>query len=124
MTPEQHLNNVARGLAKRGGSANEVSAMRCWIEDTNFKKRRCFYCAIKLTGTTWSLDHDKPLSKGGGHSLDNFRLCCKKCNRAKGDMSGQEYLSLRAFLFETLDSEVANSVIRRLAASGFMFRRH
>lgn len=31
-----------------------------------------------------SIDHVKPLSKGGSHTWDNLRLACRRCNTAKG----------------------------------------
>lgn len=31
------------------------------------------------------LDHIKPLSKGGTHTMDNVACCCRKCNNIKGD---------------------------------------
>ena len=47
---------------------------------------RCFYCQAPLDETTATLDHFKPLSKGGSDlGLDNLVLACKPCNVAKGN---------------------------------------
>ena len=31
-----------------------------------------------------SIDHVKPISKGGTHTWDNLKLACRRCNTAKG----------------------------------------
>ena len=36
-----------------------------------------------------SIDHVKPLSKGGEHSWKNIRLACRHCNTLKGNISPQ-----------------------------------
>lgn len=36
------------------------------------------------------LDHVVPLSKGGPHTYDNVRCCCRKCNAEKSDKLGYE----------------------------------
>lgn len=54
-----------------------------WMELKNFFNNCCASCgrpenAIKLTE-----DHKVPLSKGGGHGIDNIQPLCKPCNSSK-----------------------------------------
>ena len=44
--------------------------------------QRCFYCGTEKDLT---VDHVKPLSKGGSAELDNLRLACKSCNIRKSN---------------------------------------
>ncbi|MCG3808923.1 HNH endonuclease [Psychrobacter sp. Ps4] len=54
---------------------------------------RCYLCGKStpksLRGTydnrAPELDHIKPLSKGGTHTMDNVACCCRECNRIKSD---------------------------------------
>lgn len=32
-----------------------------------------------------SIDHIKPISRGGGHAFNNLRLACHGCNSARGN---------------------------------------
>lgn len=43
---------------------------------------------------TYSLDHIVPRSKGGNNSLENCGLTCSEANRAKSDLSLDEFISL------------------------------
>lgn len=43
---------------------------------------------------TYSLDHIVPRSKGGDNSLENCGLTCSDANRAKNDLSLDEFISL------------------------------
>lgn len=59
----------------------------CWICQS-----RCDLTDYVVVGNTIvcgnnypSIDHVKPLSKGGKHSWDNVRLACRLCNSIKGD---------------------------------------
>jgi 5-methylcytosine-specific restriction endonuclease McrA len=45
----------------------------------------CQYCGVKLTAKTATVDHIKPVSKGGKNSWLNTTTSCKKCNNDKGD---------------------------------------
>lgn len=53
----------------------------------------CYLCGEhtpkRLRGTYHprapELDHIKPLSKDGSHTLDNVACCCRECNNIKGD---------------------------------------
>lgn len=44
--------------------------------------RRCVKCGRK---DRLSLDHVRPLSKGGAHDVRNLQTLCVPCNGAKGD---------------------------------------
>lgn len=41
----------------------------------------CSYCSRPAT----SVDHIKPVSKGGTHALENLVGCCSSCNSSKGN---------------------------------------
>jgi 5-methylcytosine-specific restriction endonuclease McrA len=44
--------------------------------------------------STYSLDHIVPRSKGGDNSLENCQLVCRQVNKAKTDMSVEEFIYL------------------------------
>lgn len=45
---------------------------------------RCCWCKTRLTLTTATLEHLKPLSKGGTNEMWNLRLACDPCNQERG----------------------------------------
>lgn len=62
---------------------------------------RCAYCDIALSikgalgWPTPTIDHIMPRSKGGVSLLENLCVCCKKCNREKGNMSAEDFKQKR-----------------------------
>jgi len=53
---------------------------------------RCYYCTRKFgQNLVRTLDHLRPLSRGGTHHLWNLVLSCPKCNNAKSDRTWFEY---------------------------------
>jgi 5-methylcytosine-specific restriction endonuclease McrA len=74
---------IRRAQGKARGFTSNVSS-----KDRKRRKRvllkrdgaRCHNCGGKGKLT---LDHVKPLSKGGGNDLTNLRLLCPTCNQAK-----------------------------------------
>jgi 5-methylcytosine-specific restriction endonuclease McrA len=46
---------------------------------------RCWWCGVELSKKQLTLDHLKPKSLGGSHSLENLRLACRKCNASRGN---------------------------------------
>jgi uncharacterized protein (TIGR02646 family) len=48
---------------------------------------RCGYCGISETdaGTTLTVDHFHPRSRGGSNDFSNLVYCCHACNEHKGD---------------------------------------
>lgn len=49
---------------------------------------RCTYCGA--TEGKFHLDHIKPWSRGGQHSIENLTVACPKCNFAKRDRTPEE----------------------------------
>lgn len=50
----------------------------------------CGYCDKKLSGTTGTIDHITPQSKGGKHDWLNVVAACKICNNKKDNLSLQQ----------------------------------
>lgn len=48
----------------------------------------CVYCGKPAT----TIDHVKPLIRGGPHCLSNFRPACERCNKSKGAKPHTEWL--------------------------------
>jgi hypothetical protein len=59
--------------------------------------RWCYLCGRgELTDTEIHIEHKVPISRGGGHTLENVAVACADCNTRKGSMTVTEYLrSLR-----------------------------
>jgi CRISPR/Cas system Type II protein with McrA/HNH and RuvC-like nuclease domain len=57
----------------------------------------CYLTGRKIDFTnpsSYHLDHKIPVSKNGGDSLDNLGLCCAEANKAKSDMTPEEFIDL------------------------------
>lgn len=75
----QRMNRRAR---ERNASGQFVYAD--WIKKVEFHGWRCFYCSIELDVTTLTIDHRKPLYRGGSNWISNLVPSCKSCNCSKG----------------------------------------
>ena len=51
----------------------------------------CAYCGVSLSRLGVAVDHVVPLPNGGLHVLENLVIACQPCNRAKGDLSLDEF---------------------------------
>lgn len=60
---------------------------------------RCRMCG-KTENLT--MDHIKPISRGGTSNLENLQLLCKPCNRLKDSYSNEE---IEKYLLEQIDRE-------------------
>lgn len=59
---------------------------RVFIRDENM----CQYCGAK--GSKMTIDHVHPQSKGGRSTWDNCLTACLKCNKAKADMTYEQWV--------------------------------
>lgn len=55
-------------------------------------RSRCYYCKIKLTLESLTVEHLNPVYKGGTNDDENLVAACKKCNCARGGKSPEEML--------------------------------
>lgn len=67
-------------LSKRDGGICQLCGCVCEWDDF-IQEYGVFIAGDKYP----SIDHIKPLSKGGLHSWDNVQLACRKCNSLKSD---------------------------------------
>ena len=84
---------------------------------------RCPYCGEALTAHNFSLDHDRPRSRGGRHTLPNLVVCCLRCNEVKGQLTGEEFRALIRLL-RAWEPTGASSVLSRLRRGASWMRRH
>jgi len=54
----------------------------------------CFWCK-EPWGRGAEVDHHLPVSKGGKEGIDNLRVLCNQCNRAKSTRHPEEFLQHR-----------------------------
>ena len=67
-------------LYKRDGGVCHICGMQCNYDDYIVSNQTI------ITGDYYpSIDHVKPLSKGGAHSWDNVKLAHRRCNTHKGN---------------------------------------
>lgn len=68
-----------------------ISKLLTKLESQDF---RCGLTGRPLTPETVAADHIKPVSKGGGHCIDNVWLVHTDANRAKGTMELDDFIAL------------------------------
>lgn len=85
------------------------------------KPPTCRYCDKAVLWRELSIDHVLPRSRGGKDAEDNLIWVHGVCNRQKGDLTGDEYKALLAFL----DGYPAmrESVLSRLRIAGALYGR-
>lgn len=78
-----------RGDSKKcKATANKLMAL---VESQSYK---CALTLQPLTPENSHLDHKIPLSRGGDNSLGNLQWIHKDVNRAKGEMTNDEFISM------------------------------
>ncbi len=130
--------NVMGGLQwGRGGTERMIILVKKYLGNN------CKYCGVKLELNNMSLDHKTPLahsvrktSKRGRYARDydltpeqvkelnsesNLHFVCLTCNRAKGNLTDEEYSSLLNYLSDK--PRVKQIVIAKLKGSNFMYRK-
>lgn len=73
----------------------------------------CVYCGARVeNGVQLSLDHLRPVSKGGTNGASNLVTCCRHCNTIRGNVSLSVFLR-RAFEIDATDATTIRRRIQR-----------
>ena len=87
---EQYFaNNHAYRARKRGavGRYKKEDVRRLW----SLQRGKCAFCLVSFVGERFTVDHYKPLSKGGSNEASNLRLLCRSCNSSKSNLDPVEF---------------------------------
>ena len=52
----------------------------------------CHYCGEELPFDKCTLDHKLSRGRGGKNEIRNLVVCCKRCNKLKGEMKYAKFL--------------------------------
>lgn len=95
-SPENRWQVMTKGMRKRLGYAPSVPSLR----DALGEPESCYLCGGHLQWSTAVVDHVLPISRGGGHDLENLKWTHRECNAAKGAMTLEEFVSLALKVIE------------------------
>lgn len=87
------FNRMRHEMRKRNAAGSCTSNL--WRQKCEYHGWRCIYCRALLTRKTVTIEHRKPLSKGGSNWPANLGPCCRQCNQSKNKKSETEF---RAYL--------------------------
>lgn len=79
-------------MAVKRDNSKKAKAIRDSIKD---KYCTCFFCGEYIDRQNRTIDHLKPLAKGGLDEEDNMVVSCHQCNSEKADLDIYEYVSLK-----------------------------
>lgn len=113
-----HSRNRIRKMRANGPVDSSISLMKLCVRDD-------FTCHICNGRVDWtqspqgfndypSIDHIKPISKGGTHQWHNVKLAHRRCNTIKSD---NEYFLISAVDNEQIET-ASETLIRAIVASG------
>lgn len=74
----------ARYLAKKQNAVGDFTVSQ-WLEKCRFFGWRCYLCGKSLTAVTATVEHRKPMSKGGTNYISNVAPACISCNSIKNN---------------------------------------
>jgi 5-methylcytosine-specific restriction endonuclease McrA len=77
---KRHAYTMAHRARKRAAFVESVNRKVVYERDGGV----CGVCGLSVAKREMSLDHIRPLSKGGEHSYRNIQLTHGRCNSSKG----------------------------------------
>lgn len=65
--------------------------------DRSTNMARCFCCRIFVSSDNWQCSHIIAEARGGSNTIENLRICCKRCNAEMGEMNLYVYCVSKGF---------------------------
>lgn len=96
--PSQTQRQMTKSITDKASRFQRSSAFN--YKDVYAKYGDHFQCALTGRPLSWNnphtyeYDHILPVARGGNSSIDNLQLVCTDANRAKNDMTEEEFLDL------------------------------
>lgn len=84
------MGRIKQGVRKKYHKVSFSLRMIRWLDNLY-----CEYCNKHLKFEETTLDHLRPIGKGGGNSIYNLLLSCQECNTHKGKKLLLNFLWLR-----------------------------
>jgi 5-methylcytosine-specific restriction endonuclease McrA len=140
---KKNYNKQAVAVTREKSKIKNLIRVRCNQARHNWKKRapnlsipdldaleqhirnllplNCFYTGKEITEKSFGIDHKIPIKKGGNNELQNLVLTTQEINKAKGDMTDSEFVSLLKLIEKWEDK--GESLLRKLRAANTVFKR-
>lgn len=80
------MQHEARKRNAKGSCTSEQ-----WRQKCGYHGWGCIYCGKALTPKSVTIEHRKPLSKGGSNWPANLGPCCRACNQSKNNKTEREF---------------------------------
>ncbi|MCU1285907.1 MAG: hypothetical protein JWO13_2257 [Acidobacteriales bacterium] len=108
--------DVFRSTAERAGERLDFSYVRLRHMACRALDLPCPYCGAAFGLTNYAIVRDEPQrGQSRAYGISNVVVCCELCADAKGDLSGDEWLEVRAAL-KSADPNAGQNAVVRLAA--------
>ena len=83
--------------------------------------KKCKYCGESVLkfnrANPITCDHILPIQKGGHSTIDNLQLICATCNRRKGSLHENDFLTIILWIREQND-EIKTYLLKQMAKGG------
>lgn len=105
---KQNNKNIKKAIYDKLRSFNNKESQNMITEEQLLSKigpnPTCYLTGLPIDLNkphTYEFDHIIPSSRGGDNSIDNLGLCTKQANRAKGNMTKDEFINLCKLVAKT-----------------------
>jgi len=125
-TYKHMLERVKQTLPESPKRLRAAAALPFTLDDLReYAKSRmgklCRYCKETLTPKSMSIDHRKPVMRGGSWEMRNIQVVCASCNTAKGNLTSKEFARVYRVL-ATIDPAAKRQFLGRLKAGAAIFK--
>ena len=107
-TPKTNNKNIKKAIYDKLRAFNNKVSQNMITEEQLLNKigpnPTCYLTGLPIDLNkphTYEFDHIIPSSRGGDNSIDNLGLCTKQANRAKGNMTKDEFINLCKLVAKT-----------------------